>query len=98
MIPPTEILDRWRADEERFRNYGQQAAADLLGRCRSELAAWWRERELDLLTLGEAAEYSGYSRGTLGNKIHKGEIRNAGSKHRPRVRRCDLPTRAPGAL
>lgn len=96
MIPPTGLLHRWGSDEERLRELGQESAARLAKRYREELSTWWRERQLDLLTLGEAAAYSGLTAGTLGNKIRAGEIPNAGDKHRPRVRRCDLPARAPG--
>lgn len=96
MIPPTDLLERWLADEERFRNYGQHAVADVIERCRSGLAAWWRERELDELTLEEAATYSGLAYGTLSNKVRAGEIHNVGRKNAPRVRRCDLPAKAPG--
>ncbi|CAN5241914.1 hypothetical protein BH18GEM1_BH18GEM1_08250 [soil metagenome] len=96
MIAPTGLLDRWTADEARFRAYGQDATADVIARCRAELSEWWRERQLDELGLEAAAAYSGLAYGTLSNKLRSGEIPNAGDKHRPRVRRCDLPTRAPG--
>lgn len=96
MIPPTDLLDRWTSDEARFREYGQDATADVIARCRSELAGWWREHELEALTLEEAAGYSGLAYGTLQNKVGRGEILNVGEKHRPRIRRCDLPAKAPG--
>ena len=96
MIDPGDLLKRWHDDEERFRAYGQDPIADVIQRCRSELAEWWRERQFDVLTIEEASAYSGLAPGTIGNKIRAGEIPNAGDKHRPRVRRFNLPARAPG--
>jgi hypothetical protein len=96
MIDPGDLLQRWHADEERLRAYGQDSVADVVQRCRLDLAGWWRERQFDLLTLEEASAYSGLARGTIGNKVRAGEIPNAGDKNRPRVRRCDLPARPPG--
>jgi hypothetical protein len=96
MIDPSDLLERWHADEEHLAAYGAREAAEALRRCRSDLSTWWRERQLDELTLEEAAAYSGLAYGTLSNKVRAHEIPNAGDKHRPRVRRCDLPMRAPG--
>jgi hypothetical protein len=96
MIDPSDLLNRWQADEECLEAYGAREAAEALRRCRSDLSTWWRERQLDLLTLEEASAYSGLASGTIGNKLRAGEIPNAGDKHRPRVRRCDLPARPPG--
>jgi hypothetical protein len=90
------LLDRWGQDEQRFRDYGQDAPANVLAQCRSDLSGWWREYQLETLTLDEAAAYSGLSAGTLGNKIRSGELANAGRKHAPRVRRCDIPMKALG--
>jgi hypothetical protein len=95
-IEPAELLDRWQGDELRLRSLGLHQAADQAACYRSELAAWWRERLLDELTLEEAAHYSGYSYGTLSNKIRAGELHNVGRKNAPRIRRCDLPAKAPG--
>jgi hypothetical protein len=96
VIPPTELLNRWAQELETLRRCGAAQAAATREQDLRELREWWRERQLDQLTLEEAAAYSGFSVGTIGNKVRAGEIPNAGTKGRPRVRRCDLPARAPG--
>lgn len=96
MIDLDGLLDRWAADEERFRTYGQDATADVIARCRADLAGWWQERMYEGITLEEGAAYSGLSPGTIGNKVRAGEIPNVGRKHAPRVRRCDLPAKPSG--
>jgi hypothetical protein len=65
MTDPTEILERWQQDEQRFRLYGQEGPAQVLQHCREELSAWWRERELSLLTVEEAVRFSSYSESGL---------------------------------
>lgn len=96
MIEPRALLERWEQELEVLRRCGATEAASTRERDIEDLRAWWTERQYDLLTLGEAAHYSGLAQGTVANKIRSGEIPNAGDKHRPRVRRCDLPARAPG--
>lgn len=96
MIDPRDLLERWAADEARFRLYGQDAAADVLARCRGDLETWWRERQLDTLTLEQAAEHSGLAAETIRKKIAAGEIPNAGRKGAPLAFRRDLPTKAAG--
>ncbi len=97
MIDLSDLLARWTGDEARFRDYGQDEVADVIARCRSDLAEYAREWQLEALTLEEAAAFSGLARGTLSNKIARGELPNAGSKGRPRVRRGDLPMKPPGS-
>ena len=53
------------------------------------------ERDPDeLLSLGAAALESGYSADYLGKLISGGRLKYAGNRHRPRVRRGDLPRKA----
>lgn len=72
MIHPRDLTERWQADEEVMRSYGQAGPADVLKKCRQDLEFWWRERELDCLTLAEAAEYSGLHPGTIQKKVASG--------------------------
>ena len=47
--------------------------------------------ELQELTLGDAAEESGYSYSAIQKMVASGELSNLGDKGNPRVRRGDLP-------
>ena len=49
-----------------------------------------QEWKLEALTLEQAAAEAGVTADTVGRRISRGEIPNAGRKNRPRVRRCDL--------
>ena len=61
--------------------------------CAKDLEERLREWELESLSLDDGARESGFSYSTLQHRVASGEIPNAGSKGRPRVRRCDLPYR-----
>ncbi len=63
----------------------------MLESCAQDLDERFRQWQLEELTLGRAAEESGYSYSTLQQKVNRGEIPNAGRKGRPLIRRCDLP-------
>ena len=93
-----EFLGRWaeRADELKRLGAsvdGHHVISEFLG----ELERLFREEESDILTLREAAQYSGYSADHIARSIRHGSIENAGRLGRPRVRRGDLP-RKPGVL
>jgi hypothetical protein len=64
--------------------------AELLEGCATELDEALTEWSLEELTLEEAAAEVGVTADTVGRRIARGDLRNSGRKHRPRVRRCDL--------
>lgn len=88
---------RTRADElGRF----APAAAEAFRAAADELEAALATAEDEALDLTTASLESGYAARTLREHIARGKVPNAGSKHRPRIRRGDLPRRtrsAPGA-
>lgn len=59
------------------------------------MEAYERERELEALTLEQAAQESGYSYSQLQKLLAGGTLPNVGAKNHPRVRRGALP-RKPG--
>ena len=77
-----------------LRRRGAQAQAEVLEGCAGELGAAHREAQLEALTLSEAAEESGYTYSTLQKMLADGKLPNIGDKHRPRLRRGDLPRKA----
>ncbi len=91
-----DLVSCWR---EEAANYGRDDALvrgdRLLRRVAAELETWWRERELEELTLEQASELGGYSYSALEKGVRTGTIPNAGESGRPRIRRRDVP-RKPG--
>jgi hypothetical protein len=63
----------------------------------ADLEQLFRSQDADALTLAEAADVSGFSLDHIGRLVRQGKIPNIGEKHRPRIRRGDLP-RKPGPL
>lgn len=80
-----------------LRRYGATEAASTLEACADDLEGAWRVWQTEPMTLEEAAAESGYSYSTIQQKVAAGEIPNIGDKHRPRVRRADLPRKAVAA-
>ena len=91
------LAARWRADAAVLRHRGAELQAEVLEQCAAELEADERERALEALTLERAALESGYSYSQLQKLVASGHLANVGDKHRPRVRRGELP-RKPGRV
>lgn len=89
-----ELPTVWRDRADDIRPYAP-AAAQAFEDAAAELEPILREMALEALTLGQAAEESGYSAEYLGRKVRSGDIANAGKPGAPRIRRADLP-RKPG--
>ncbi|HUK68360.1 MAG TPA: hypothetical protein VLW50_06355 [Streptosporangiaceae bacterium] len=92
---PRDLLARWRARAALLRPYAPAAAHAV------EAAAEELEQALDAeaaepLTLTQAAALSGYSPDYLGRMVRDGRLPNAGRLHAPRLRRADVPRKAPG--
>jgi hypothetical protein len=85
----------WRSEAIVLRRRGAALQADVLEGCAAELEAYEHERELQTLTLREAAQASGFSYSALQGMVADGTIPNEGRKGAPRVRRGDLPRKPP---
>lgn len=95
----SELLSHWLHRAEEFRQLGVMVdGARLISALVTDLEAVFREEEAEVLTLAEASRLSGYSADHLGRLIRAGTMANAGSKHRPRVRRGELPCKPIGKL
>ena len=90
-----DLASEWRARAKMLREYGADAQAAAIEACTVELTDAIKAWQDEPLTLEEAALESGYSYSTIQQKVAAGEIANAGTKGRPRVRRYDLPRKAP---
>lgn len=84
----------WRQDAEILRRRGAAAHAEVLESCAEELEARQREYQLEALSLCQAAEETGLSYSALQKMVANGRVANVGNKHRPRIRRGDLPRKA----
>jgi hypothetical protein len=90
-----ELASEWSARAAMMREYGAADQAVAIEACGAELHAAVSAWQEELLTLEQAAEESGYSYSTLQQKVAAGDILNRGTRGRPRVRRFDLPRKAP---
>lgn len=91
--PLYEIGEQFRAEAERFRSWGQESCALLFDKAAAMADELVREWEMELLTLDEAAQESGYSYSALEKGIRAGRLENGGEEGRPRIRRRDLPAK-----
>jgi hypothetical protein len=93
MSAAVALIEQWRAEAALFRRRGQEDLANLTLSFVEDLEAALKEDDDQLLTLGEAAQVSGYSEDHLGRLVRDGKLVNVGRKHAPRIRRGDLPRR-----
>ena len=90
-----ELVCRWsQRAEELGRLSANVDGRRLISEFLADLERLFREEESDILTLAEAARYSGYSVDHLGRSLRRGSIENVGQLGRPRVRRGDLPRKS----
>jgi len=90
------ITTRWRRDAEILHRRGGDEQAAVLESCVADLEEEARTYSLEALTVGQAANESGYSYGALQKMVSEGTIPNVGKKGAPRIRRGDLPKK-PGS-
>lgn len=85
------LIKRWRDEAAVLRRYASEAQADVVERLARELEAALKESELEELTLEQAQSETGFAYSTLQRMVAEGRIPNAGDRHKPRIRRRDLP-------
>ena len=90
------LAERWRTEAALLRRRGANAQAAVMDSCAAELEEEARTYSLEALTVGQAANESGYSYGALQKMVSEGTIPNVGRKGAPRIRRGDLPKK-PGS-
>jgi len=84
------LVASWKNEADSLRHRGYEREAVAAESYADEMEAALREYELEALTLDDAAQESPFQADTLRRKVARGEIPNAGTKGRPRIRRCDL--------
>ncbi len=89
------LVARWYSQADALQLFGAAGHAEAVRRCALELEQFAQELEVETLMLKDAAAESGYSYSALEKMLRAGQLPNAGSKGRPRVRRGDLPRKPP---
>jgi hypothetical protein len=85
---------RWATRRDDFGRFGASVdAAKLCDAILADFDSARRSVETEALRIGEAARRCGLSVDHIGRLVRNGEVPNAGRKHAPRVRICDLPRR-----
>ena len=92
----SRLVTRWHEDAATLRRRGAEYQATAMESCATELEEEARLFLLEALSLDQAEEESGYSYSALQKMVSDGRLLNAGTPHRPRVRRCDLPKKPGG--
>ncbi len=95
LMLPAELASEWRQEAKRLRRFGADDQAVTLEYCADDLEETWRIWQTEPLLLEEAAKESGFSYSSLQKRVSDGEIPNIGKPGQPRVRRQDLPKKAP---
>jgi len=89
------LTDEWRKEADLLRRRGQESQALMAESYAGDLELRLREWLTQPLTLAEASAESGYSYDHLQHAASGGSIPNVGGEGAPRIRRCDLPRKAP---
>ena len=86
----------WRGRAELLSRYAPEAAK-VFEECATDLERALQSTASELLTLRDAADFSGYSADHLGRLLRTGRLTNYGRSHSPRLRRSELPRKSPVA-
>jgi hypothetical protein len=86
-----ERIHAWRQAAGLFRSYGDTRAAKLLERVAAELEADTQAAEGARVSLADAVELTGYTRGHLRRLMAAGKLRNVGTDHTPEFLAAELP-------
>jgi hypothetical protein len=86
-----ERIRAWRQDATVLRRYGDTRAADLLDRVAAELEADTQAAQGARVSLADAVELTGYTRGHLRRLVVDGKLRNIGTDGNPEFLAAELP-------
>lgn len=71
---PKELLAEWQSDADALRRWGDDLLAEAVERCIQGVSDWWRERQLELLSVEEALAFSAYTESGLQKLRERGEL------------------------
>lgn len=89
-----ELVTRWQSRREEWARLGAsidggKVAAEII----ADLESLRRAQTSDAITLREASQLGGLSVDRIQHLVAGGQIENVGRKHRPRIRRSDVPVK-----
>ena len=85
------LVERWREVAAMLRSEGFTEGAQNKERCAAELEAVLQNANDELLSIAQASRESGYGEEHLRRHLRQNPQLNAGRKHKPLIRRRDLP-------
>lgn len=90
----TELVIRWQSRRDEWARLGvsidgEKVAAEII----ADLNCLSRELTSESVTLREASALGGFSVDWIQHLVAAGQIENVGRKHRPRIRRSDVPVK-----
>ena len=87
----TATITTWRTEAEVMRRRGADRLASCLESCAQDLETALQGWQMEALTIEEAVEESGFSYGSLQQRLAKGQLVNSGTRGSPRILRSHLP-------
>lgn len=89
-----DLTTRWAARRDEWRALGVHVdGAAVAGEILADLHALLVDQAAGDVTIAEASRLGGYSVDHLQRLVASGQLANVGRKHRPRIRRSDVPTK-----
>jgi hypothetical protein len=85
-----ELLNRWRSLASALRDELDERGAAIIERRARELAEWFAAKGDEPVSVAEASEATGYTQDHLRRQLGSGELKNAGERGRPRIRRGEV--------
>ena len=91
-----DLPDLWRRHAALLRRYGAEAQAAVLEQCAAEIEAEIRQNQQRRISLDEAVEITGFTRGHLRRllKANPPKLRNVGTDDEPAFIFAELPRKA----
>jgi hypothetical protein len=89
------LVRKWTEDAAILREYGDERVARVGEMHAGQLAEMLQGIEWQTVSIEEAEEETGYTRGHLRRMLNEGKLPNAGTAKEPLILRCHLP-RKPG--
>ena len=95
-MTPSELRARWSQRLDEWRRLGASVNGEAVAReVLADLDALQSTADEQLYTPTQAAARTGFHPESIARMIRRGRVPNHGTKHRPRVRLSELPSKAP---
>ena len=85
-----QFIDEWTSLAATLRSEFDERGAAIIEKRAREFQAWIGAKRDDLVSVNTASDASGFSADHLRRQLGLGDLKNAGERRRPRLRRGDL--------